>query len=125
MLFFLELLLIYCHLTNEAMKVFTIEQNPSSEQIAAILEKEFSSQYSYSLFGLGKNKSIVVRKSEFVGAEISVSGNQITVHAMSPNLLFSFLDPFLTGMNVIGSVFKNPLKKLESDLVSFLKSKYS
>ena len=107
------------------MKVFTIEQNPSSEQIAAILEKEFSSQYSYSLFGLGKNKSIVVRKSEFVGAEISVSGNQITVHAMSPNLLFSFLDPFLTGMNVIGSVFKNPLKKLESDLVSFLKSKYS
>jgi len=106
------------------MKVFTVEQNPSPEQIVAMLEKEFSSKYSYTFFGLGKNRSIVVRKSEFVGAEISISGNQITVHAMSPNLLFSFLDPFLTGMNVIGSVFKSPLKKLEADLVSFLKSRY-
>jgi len=107
------------------MKVITINQDPSPEQIAGVLEQEFSSKYSYRFFGLGNNRSIVVRKSEFVGAQISKSGNQITVHAMSPNLLLSFLDPFLTGINVIGSVFKHPLKDLETDLVTFLKNKYA
>lgn len=107
------------------MKIFTIEQNPSTEDIARTLEQHFSSKYSYSLFGVGKSKSVIVRKSEFVGAQISKSGNQMTVHAQSPNILLSFLDPFLTGMNVIGSVFNSPLKKLETELVTFLKNKYS
>jgi len=63
------------------MKVITIEQDPSIEEIARVLEQEFSSKYSYSFFGLGDNQTIIVRKSEFVGAQISKSGNQITVHA--------------------------------------------
>lgn len=105
------------------MKVFTIAQDPSSEEIAQTLEQDFSSKYSYSFFGVGKNRTVVARKSEFVGAQISKSGNQITVHAMSPNLLLSFLDSFF--MNVIGLAFHSPLKKLETDLVTFLKKKYS
>ncbi|WP_254562291.1 hypothetical protein [Dyadobacter diqingensis] len=107
------------------MKVFTITQDPSTEDIAQTLEQDFSSKYSYRFFGIGKSKSVIVQKSEFVGAQISKSGNQITVHAQSPNLLLSFLDPFLTGMNVLGSIFNSPLKKLEADLVIFLKNKYS
>jgi hypothetical protein len=107
------------------MRTFKIEQDPSSEEIAQILEQEFSTKYSYSLFGVGDSKTVIVRKSDFVGAHISKSGNQITVHAQSPNLLLSFLDPFLTGMNVLGSVFYSPLKKLEGDLVVFLKNKYA
>lgn len=106
------------------MKVFTIKQYPSTEEIAKAIEQEFSSKYSYRFFGVKRN-SIIVKKSEFVGAQISQSGNQITVHAMSPNLLFSFLDPFLTGLNIIGAVFNSPLKKLEADLVVFLKNKYA
>lgn len=105
------------------MKVFTITQNPSTEQIAEVLRQQFAPEYGYRFFGI--TKSIIVRKSEFIGAEVSKSGNQITVHAMSPNLLFSFLDPFLTGLNVVGLVFNAPLKKLEADLVAFLKNKYA
>ncbi|MDQ6481084.1 hypothetical protein [Dyadobacter sp. LHD-138] len=105
------------------MKVFTIAQEPSTEEIAKTIEQHFSSKFSYSFFGVGKNRSVVVRKSEFVGAQISKSGNQITVHAMSPNLLLSFLDSFF--MNVIYFAFHSPLKKLEADLVTFLKSRYS
>ena len=104
------------------MKVFTIEQAPSIEEIARILEQEFTSKYTYSIFGL--SKSVIVRKSDFVGAQISKSGNQLTVHAQSPNLLLSFLDP-LTGINVMGALFNSPLKKLEADLVTFLKNKYA
>jgi len=107
------------------MKVFTIEQDPSIEEIAQTIKQEFSSAFSYSFFGLGKNRSIVVRKSEFVGAQVSKSGNQITVYATSPNLLLSFLDPFLTGLNIVGTLFHAPLKKIEEDLVIFLKKKYS
>lgn len=107
------------------MKVFTIAQNPSSEEIARTLGQDFSSEYSYSLFGPGKSKTVIVRRSEFVGAQISKSGNQITVHAQSPNLLLSFLDPLLTGIGILGLAFHSPLKKLESDLVIFLKNKYA
>ena len=106
------------------MKVFKIEQDPSSEEIAQTLEQEFSSKYSYSFFGVGENKTVIVRKSEFIGAQISKSGNQITVHAQSPNVLLSFLDP-LIGINIVRSVFNSSFKNLEADLVMFLKGKYS
>lgn len=105
------------------MKVFTIEKDPSLEDMVKILEQEFSSKYAYRFFGVGLHKSVIVRKSEFVGAQITKSGNRITVHAASPNLLLSFVDPLL--MNVIGAMFNAPLKKLEGDLVVFLKNKYA
>lgn len=107
------------------MKVFTLKNSPSTEEIAEILKNDFSDKYAYDFFGLGAERSIIVRKSEFVGAQISKSGNQITVHAMSPNLLFSFLDPFLTGLNILGLIFHSPWKKLETDLVVFLKKSYN
>lgn len=105
------------------MKVFTTTQNPSTEQIAEVLRQQFTSQYAYRFFGLDRNKSIILHKSEFVGAQISKSGDQITVHAMIPNLLLSFLDSFVSGL--IGAVFYPHLKKLETDLNAFLKSKYA
>lgn len=105
------------------MKVITIEQDPSIEEIARVLEQEFSSKYSYSFFGLGDNQTIIVRKSEFVGAQISKSGNQITVHAQSPNIVLSTLDALLTG--VVSATSYSSLKKLEANLVVFLKNKYA
>ena len=105
------------------MKVFEINQDPSVEDIARMLKHEFSDNNSYSYFGIGENKSVVVRKSEFVGAQISRSGNRITVYAMSPNLLLSSIDILLSGL--IGAVNYSSLIKLEKDLVIFLKSKYS
>lgn len=113
------------HKSNQfVMKVFTLGQNPSTEEIERILEQKFNSKYTYSIFGVGKSKSVIVRKSDFVGAQISKSGNQLTVHAQSPNLLLSFLDP-LIGINLMGAIFSSPLKKLEAELVTFLKNQYS
>lgn len=105
------------------MKVFTIKQNPSTEQIEQGLRQEFASRYAYRFFGIDRNRSIIVRKSEFIGAQISIIGNQITVHAITPNLLVSFVDMFLNGL--IGGLFYAPLKKLEKDLLVFLKNKYA
>ncbi|MDQ6481783.1 hypothetical protein [Dyadobacter sp. LHD-138] len=105
------------------MKVFTIDEDLSNEEIVHTLEQEFSSKFSYRFFGLGRNKSIVVRKSEFVGAQISKSGNKITVQGVSPNFAISLIDATLYG--VIAGAFYSPLKKLEADLATFLKRKYS
>lgn len=105
------------------MQVFKIEHDPSSEDIILALREEFSSKYSYIFFGVGENRTIIVKKSELVGAQISKSGNQMTVHAMSPNLLLSSLDAVLTG--VISAFSYASLNKLEKDLVIFLKEKYS
>jgi hypothetical protein len=103
------------------MKVIAID--PSNEEIAQTLEQEFSSKYSYSFFGLGNNKTVIVRKSEFVGAQISKNGNQITVHAHSPNILLSLLDVFYSG--IISAASHSSLKKLEADLVVFFKNRYA
>ncbi|QRR00022.1 hypothetical protein [Dyadobacter sandarakinus] len=105
------------------MKVIKIGQDPSNEEIAQALAQEFSSGYSYKSFGLGNNKSIIVRKSEFVGAQISKSGKQITVHAHAPNVLLSLLDVLYSGIISVASY--SSLKELESDLVVFLKNKYA
>jgi hypothetical protein len=105
------------------MKAFTIKQDPSTEEIAHALEHGFSSKYSYSFFGVGENRSVIVKKSELVGAQISTSRNRMTVHAMPPNLLLSSLDAVLTGL--ISAVSYSSLTKLEKDLTVFLRSKYS
>ncbi|HEV7380208.1 MAG TPA: hypothetical protein VGN64_10465 [Dyadobacter sp.] len=105
------------------MKVITIGQDPSNEEIARTLRQEFSSDYSYSFFGLGDSKSVIVRKSELVGAQISKSGNQITVHAYAPGILIGLLDVLYSG--IISKASSSSLKKLESDLVIFLINKYA
>lgn len=105
------------------MKVFKIEQDPSNEELILALRQEFSSKYSCSFFGVGESKTIIVEKSVLVGAQISKSGNQITVHAMPPNLLLSSLDAVLTGL--VSAVAYSSLTKLERDLVKFLKGRYS
>lgn len=104
------------------MKVFTIQKHPSAEEIAAALQTEFSSKYEYNLFGIGDSKSVILKKSGLVGAQISRSGNTITVHAMLPNLLLSSLDALLSGLVSFGS--QASFANLEKNLVSFLKIKY-
>lgn len=116
-------ILQYASLISTVMKVFKIEQDPSAEEIVLALRQEFSSKYSYSFFGVGENKTIIVKRSELIGAQISKSGDRITVHAMPPNLLLSSLDAVLTGL--VSAVSYSALIKLEKDLVVFLKGKYS
>ena len=51
--------------------VIKVNSSPSNEELIAALERNFSMAYSYKEFGLGK-KSVLVRKSAFLGAQISV-----------------------------------------------------
>lgn len=104
------------------MKILTTKTPPSTKEIAEILKREFSDHYSYKQFGLGEEKSIIVRKSTFVGAQISKSGNEITIEGVQPSItavLFSFILQLFTGFSTSSS------RKLEKEVCLFLQHKYN
>ena len=63
------------------MRISTSKMLPTTNELLEDLKREFPNQYSYSLFGKGKEKSIIVRKSKFNGVEISKVGNEIATDA--------------------------------------------
>ncbi len=111
--------------------VIKLNKSPSNEELVETLEREFSKKYSYRLFGLWK-KSIIVRKSAFLGVQVSVEESEITIQGSPPSFGAGFL-AFLT-MTVAGIVTfpifvlsvasLSKFKKLEYDIASFLKNKY-
>jgi hypothetical protein len=56
--------------------VIKVKSSPSNEELIATLERDFSKAYSYREFGFGK-KSVLVRKSALLGAQISVNEKQV------------------------------------------------
>jgi len=104
------------------MKVLTSKTPPTTKELLDILESEFSDQYTYKLFGLGEEKSIIVRKSTFIGAQISKSVNEITIEGIQPSIpavLFSFILQLITGFSTSSS------RKLEKEIGFFLNQKYN
>lgn len=108
------------------MKVFTVQKSPTTPELMDVLKHQFSDEYSYTQFGLGSEKSIIVRKSPFVGVQVSVMGDEVTVTGIMPSLtgnVFLFIDFLLSGMATL--LFGSSTKKLEKELALFLKEKYS
>jgi hypothetical protein len=106
---------------------------PSPQELAQILQGEFSPQYSYKLFGLGKAKSLLVGKSIMVGAQISIRNNEITIQGSPPSIfggLLSFLGITEIGLALIfflGTPWAlyAQWKSLEKELGLFLKQKFN
>lgn len=110
------------------MRVFKLKASPSTEELAGILKKEFSSFYSYNLFGLDRERSIMVEKSTFVGAQVSIKGNEITVHGIPPTATTTFLsalDFLVTGGLFMGLPFQSKREKFEKEVGSFLQQKFN
>ena len=106
------------------MKVSTSKTTPTISVLAEILKKEFSGRYSFKVFSMGKERSIIVRKSTFVGAQISKSDNEITIEGVQPSIpavLFAFVLSFV-GLYAPLSPFA--WKKLEKEMAHFLIHKY-
>jgi hypothetical protein len=108
------------------MEKIEVKKAPSCEEILRNLKREFSNTYAYDLFGLGSEKSIIVRKSPFVGVQISKRGNGFSIQAMMPlsvtNWFLSlFLSLYASGAMVM---WTSPYKKLENEIALFLKNRY-
>ena len=110
------------------MRVLKLKTSPSTEELVGILKREFSNLYSYNLFGLDCERSIMVEKSTFIGAQVYIKGNEITIHGISPTATTTFLsalDFLVTGGFILGLPFQSKREKFEKEIGSFLQQKFN
>lgn len=107
------------------MEVIATRQNPSMNEIVEYLGKNFNDKCSYSRYGLNDNKSLIISKSIFLGAQVWKAGETITVQIVIPNPLLGFLDTLLLGSSFIHLFLSEERNKLEKELVRLLRNKYS
>lgn len=108
------------------MKILTGKATPPVNELAEVLQHEFCNQYSYRLFGIGKEKTIIVGKSTFVGAQISKSGNEITIEGIQPSIpavIFSFFLQLFAGLGA--PLTRKPWQNFEREVGVFLQHKYN
>jgi hypothetical protein len=113
------------------MKVYASKTLPSTQELVRILNQEFSGRYSCRLFGLGKEKTIMVRASTFVGTQISIHGNEITVQGTPPSIPAGYILTFigltelvLVLVALLGLGSGSSFKKLEKEIAVFLYQQY-
>lgn len=109
------------------MRTLTIKKSPSTDELVEALQKGLPNDFSYALFGLGREKSIVIRKSFFVGAQVSKRGNDISIEGMSPSRaswLLAFLDMLISDRLVSAVFFGSAWEKLEKEIAVILKREY-
>lgn len=108
---------------------------PPTAELVHVLNNAFLPQYSFRTFGLGKNKTIMARKSSMVGLQLSFVGNQIDFQPTAPTITGSVLSVMMLTelasiimipILVISDFFrKNPYKEMAKEIGSFLKEKYT
>lgn len=113
------------------MRISTSKTLPSTKELIEILKQELPGPYSYKLFGLGREKTIMVTKSSSVGAQISIRENEITIQGTPPPPVAYFVS-FLGWTELaflllffIGLSTPSKLKELEKEIAIFLKNKYN
>ena len=112
------------------MRISTQQPPPNTASLISILKQELPSHYSCTLYGLGKDKSIIVSKSSSVGAQISIRDNEITIQGTPPPPVAYFVSflgwtefAFLL-LAFVGLSTKSKLEEFEKELAIFLKKKY-
>jgi len=108
------------------MKLITLKTLPSTNDLIEVLKREFSDQYTYKIFGLGSEKSIIVQKSFFIGAQISKRDNEFTIDGIQPSISSTLIALTLQVLANLYILFSpSPYKKFEKEIGLFLKTKYS
>ena len=109
------------------MKKIEVKGAPSYEELIGNLKRELSNKYAYDLFGLGSEKSIIVRKSPFVGAQISKRENGFSIQALMPLSVTNWFLSLFLSLYASGAMFMwtSPYKKLENEIALFLKNRYN
>ncbi len=108
------------------MKILASKELPSTKDLADILQKEFSNRYTCKLFGLGKDKTILVKQSAFVSTQITIRDNEITVQGMPSQFLAVISMTELAAVMILflGWVLRAPWKQLEKEVAVFLHQRY-
>lgn len=102
-----------------------IKVSPSHEGLTGNLKQEFSKEYSYGLFGLGSEKSVFVRKSAFVGAQITKKENGLAIQSCFPLTVINWFFSLVLSLYASGAMlmWTSSYKKLEKEIALFLKER--
>ncbi len=92
-------------------------QLPDFNEMLLTLKGQFPNYSVYTSYSIPQ-KSIIVRKSATVGAQITVHDNEILVDACCPNLFVSAL------IGCISTILP-PYHNFEMKITDFLKKKYN
>jgi hypothetical protein len=109
------------------MRIIATKPLPDNGQLKEVLKNEFSRNYSCELFGLNGQKTILIGKSAFVGAQVSVKEREITIQATPPSVFtgnFLFFFSLIGADTILGLLFRSQLRKIEMDVAGFLKTKF-
>lgn len=93
------------------------KQLPDFNELLLTLKSQFSNYAVYTSYSISQ-KSIIVRKSATVGAQITVYDNEIIVDACCPNIFISAL------IGLLSAIFP-PYHNFEMKITDFLKKKYN
>jgi len=115
------------------MRIEFSKQLPSIKELTETLKLRFPNPYSIRTFGLGR-KNILIGKSTLVGAEISINQNTVSIAYSPPSVFGGFLITLgLTEFAILlfpflfkeGFSHNASYRKLEKDIGTFLKQKFS
>lgn len=109
------------------MRIETKQPLPNSEQLIELLRQDFSSRYSYNLFGIGGKKTILIESSPFVGAQVSIGDNDLNIQATPPSIAvgnFLFVFSWIGVDVILGLLYRSQLKNMELAVAKFLKERF-
>jgi hypothetical protein len=90
---------------------------PDFDELLLTLKHQYLNYEVYILHSIPL-KSIIVQKSAIIGAQITLSDNQMMVDACCPNIFLSAL------IGIMGGVLP-PFMNFEMKITNFLKKKYN
>lgn len=65
--------------------IIKVKSTPTNEELISVLREKLPGEYNVREFGLGK-KTVMIKKSTLVGVQITVRGNEISVHESRPSI---------------------------------------
>ncbi|WP_111672341.1 hypothetical protein [Algoriphagus litoralis] len=70
--------------------IIKVKTTPTNEELLSLLRKELPSDYSLREFGLDK-KTVMIKKSAFIGAQVTVRKNEIAIDESTPSVVGGIL----------------------------------
>lgn len=108
------------------MKIRTVSRTPKSKEIADLLNAKLS-KGSARLFGMNCYKTVMVKKSPFVGVQITRRNQELIIEGSLPSVFASILSSLLMiegFMYLFEIIFHNEWKNLETEVAAVLANQY-
>jgi hypothetical protein len=112
--------------------IIKVKNTPTNEELIALLRKEIPSEYSVREFGLGK-KTVMIKKSAFIGAQITVRKNEIAVDESTPSVAGGILSSLamieLASLIIFifasGGATRAKFRDFEKEMASLINERYN